>query len=192
MQSFKESLKKVYHFIFHDDSLLSWLVNFVLAFLVVKFLVYPGLAFLLGTPLPLVAVISGSMEHEGVAFDQWWVENGQWYEDRNITKTLFSDYRFSDGFDKGDVMILVGVTPEEVKQGDVLVYTSSSHPYPIIHRVTYINQDTISGLSYQIKGDNNDAPDPLPVERSQVVGKALYRIPKIGWIKIWFAELFGV
>ena len=32
-------------------------------------------------------------------------------------------------------------------------------------------------------------PDPLEVSEDQVLGKALYRVPKIGWIKIWFTQL---
>ncbi len=186
MSKFKEYAKKTYHFLFKEDSLLSWFVNIILAFLLVKFVIYPLLALVLGSSLPLVAVISGSMEHEGMDFDTWWQANGAWYESEGITKEMFDTYRFTNGFDKGDVMILVGA--DTISVGDVLVYQSSSHTYPIIHRVTYINEDG----TYLIKGDNNDIPDPSPVEESQVLGKALYRLPKIGWIKIWFNQLTGL
>lgn len=186
MAHWKSVLKNVYHFIFHDDSALSWIVNIILAFLLVKFVIYPGLALLLGSSLPLVAVISGSMEHEGLNFDQWWEVNGAWYEEQGITQDMFQEYRFQNGFDKGDVIVLVGV--KDVGVGDVLVYSSGTHPYPIIHRVTYINEEE---QSYIIKGDNNDGPDPLEVSEEQVLGKALYRIVKIGWIKIWFTQMLG-
>lgn len=186
MQKFKEYVKKTYHFLFKDDSILSWVVNIVLAFILVKFVIYPLLALILGSSLPLVAVISGSMEHNGMDFDTWWDANGAWYEEHNISKDMFSAYSFTNGFDKGDVMILG--RPGNVSIGDVLVYQSPTHPYPIIHRVTYINGDG----SYIIKGDNNDGPDPAPVQKDQVLGKALYRIPKIGWVKIWFSELTGL
>ncbi len=62
----KEKLKKVKYFIWDDDSLLSWLVNVVLAFVLVYFVIYPGLGLLLGTAHPVVAVVSGSMEHKTV------------------------------------------------------------------------------------------------------------------------------
>ena len=184
MKEWKQILKNVYHFIFHDDSALSWIVNIVLAFVLVKFVIYPGLALLLGSSLPLVAVISGSMEHEGLDFDAWWDVNGAWYEEQGISKEIFLEYRFKNGFNKGDVMVLVGA--DEVTQGDVLVYSSGTHHYRIIHRVTYINEEE---HSYIIKGDNNDGADPFAVSEEQVLGKALYRIPKIGWIKILFTEL---
>ncbi|MDP3728996.1 MAG: signal peptidase I [bacterium] len=178
-------IKKIYHFIFYDDSALSWIVNIILAFLLVKFIIYPGLALLLGSSLPLVAVISGSMEHEGLNFDNWWEANGAWYEEQGITKEMFEEYRFKNGFDKGDVIVLVGA--EKIVQGDVVVYASASHAYPIIHRVANFNED-----SYIIKGDNNDESDPYAVADEQLIGKALYRVVKIGWIKIWFAQLLSL
>jgi hypothetical protein len=182
--TWKVAGKKVYHFIFHDDSIWSWIVNLILAFLIVKFLIYPGLAWMLGSSLPLVAVISQSMYHEGVDFDAWWEENGQYYEEMGISKEMFATYRFTNGFDKGDVMVLGSA--EQADPGDVLVYSSSSHPYPIIHRAIAFDEDDGTIV---IKGDNNDAADPLVYEE-QVIGKALYRIPKIGWVKIWAAALY--
>ena len=56
-------LKKAWHFIWEDDSVLSWLVNIILAFVLIKFIVYPGLGFILQTTHPVVAVVSESMEH---------------------------------------------------------------------------------------------------------------------------------
>jgi signal peptidase I len=183
----KEAWKKVYWFLFEDDSIWSWLVNLVLAFVIVKFLIYPGLGFVLGTDLPLVAVVSGSMEHNGLDFDQWWDQNGVWYEERGITKEMFEEYKFKNGFNKGDVIVLVSAKEKNV--GEVLVYNSGKHEYPIIHRVTYINKDE---NAYQIKGDNNDIADPWDVYDNQIIGKALFRIPYIGWLKIWFVDLTGL
>lgn len=65
--SWKKKLKKFWHFIWEDDSVLSWIVNVVLAFVIIKFLVYPGLGFIVSTTHPVVAVVSGSMEHKTVA-----------------------------------------------------------------------------------------------------------------------------
>ena len=186
-EPFKGKMGKVYHFIFHDDSIWSWIVNIILAFILVKFVIYPVLAFVLGSSLPLVAVISGSMEHDGLDFDDWWAENGEWYESNDISKEEFESYKFINGFDKGDVMVLGRW--DDAEPGDTLVYFSGSHSYPIIHRVIYINEEE---NTYQFKGDNNDGPDPSLVDEEQMLGKALLRIPKIGWIKIWFTEFTGI
>ena len=62
---------KVWYLIWYEDSVASWIVNVILAFLIIKFLIYPGLGLLFGTNLPIVAVVSESMQHEG-SFDEWW------------------------------------------------------------------------------------------------------------------------
>jgi signal peptidase I len=62
----KNTIKRVWNFIWNDNSVWSWIVNIILAFVIIKFVVYPGLAFLLNTSHPIVAVVSGSMEHKTV------------------------------------------------------------------------------------------------------------------------------
>ena len=59
----RTTLGKVWHFIWEDNSALSWLANIILAFVLIKFIVYPLLGLILGSPLPVVAVISESMMH---------------------------------------------------------------------------------------------------------------------------------
>lgn len=179
-------LKKAWHFIWYDDSLLSWIVNLVLAFVIVKFIVYPGIGLLLGTQFPIVAVVSGSMEHNGMDFNSWWEENGQWYEERGITKTEFEDFRYTNGFNKGDIMFLKGVEAKNIKVGDVLVYETSSYSNPIIHRVVEVrNGDFIT------KGDNNNKEDkPVSPNQIEKTGIAVFRLPLLGWIKIWFVTVF--
>jgi len=78
MHKYKKFLKKFWHFIWEEDSLASWIVNVILAFILIKFIVYPGLGFLLSTTHPVVAVVSGSMEHNA-NFDIWWDQRGPYY-----------------------------------------------------------------------------------------------------------------
>lgn len=59
----KLTLGKIWHFIWEDNSALSWVANVVLAFILIKFIIYPLLGLLLGSQLPVVAVISESMTH---------------------------------------------------------------------------------------------------------------------------------
>ena len=68
----KKRLKKIWYFIWEDNSIWSWIVNIILAFVLIKFIVYPGLGFLLSTSHPVVAVVSESMEHNKLGFDNWW------------------------------------------------------------------------------------------------------------------------
>ena len=191
MVSLTAVLQRVWHFIWHEDSFASWLVNLVLAFVLVKFLVYPGLGLLLGTHFPIVAVVSGSMEHRGLSFDDWWERSGAWYEEHSLSKEEFAQFSFVRGFNKGDIMVLRGIEPEAIKRGDVVVYRSQLNKNPIIHRVVAFEGN--QGRSFITKGDNNAAPDRVPVDASQIAGtgKAVMRLPYLGWIKIWFVSLIG-
>ncbi len=64
-QSPRKSLfAKAWHFLWHDNSPWSWVANIILAFILIKFILYPGLSFALNSQLPIVAVVSGSMEHK--------------------------------------------------------------------------------------------------------------------------------
>ena len=127
--------KKIWHFIWYEDSLASWLVNLVLAFVIVKWVIYPLIGLVFSTQFPIVAVVSGSMDHQGLDFDAWWEQNKDWYEEQDITQEEFVDFPFKNGFVKGDIMFLRGVKPQTIKVGTVLVYESSLHGNPIIHRV---------------------------------------------------------
>src|SRR3989344_6081230 len=176
-------LKKLWNFIWHDDSILSWIVNIILALVLVKFIIYPGLGFIFNTTHPLVAVVSGSMEHNKQNFDNWWSKQGSWYEQQNIRKEVFSRFPFKNGFSKGDIMILTGT--KNLKRGDVIVFIrNGGSQIPVIHRIVEIQKDGL--LVYATKGDNNNDRDPWKVDA--VLGKAVLRIPYLGYVKILFVD----
>jgi signal peptidase I len=214
--NFKQFLKKTWYFIWEDDSIWSWIINIILAFIIIKFLVYPGLGLAMQTSHPVVAVVSGSMEHktvypcsmmtgagcsernkefysmcgnnfdkkQKVNFDFFWETCGPWYAtNTDVTKESFSEFRLKNGFNTGDIMVLRGVKPEKIKTGDTIVYMSKTASYPIIHRVVDI-QDT----TFITKGDHNSGPDS-PISANQIIGRAVLRVPLLGWIKIGFVKL---
>jgi signal peptidase len=91
----------------------------------------------------------------------------------------------------GDVIITVEASPNDIKIGDIIQYSRENEI--IAHRVVDIQQQ--EGTKYFItKGDDNNAPDPDPVSPSQVIGKTVFTIPKLGWvsiaIKTFFAEVY--
>ncbi len=190
----KNFLKKLWHFIWEDDSWLSWIVNIILAFIIVKFIIYPGLGLLLGTSFPVVAVVSDSMEHSGLSFDEWWNERKEIYDSFGIDKSDFFDYRFRNGFNAGDLMVLTGVEAEEVRLGDSLVFWGEA-PGPIIHRVVKINRES-GEIFVQTMGDNKDKnkgsrPDEFGITENKIIGKAVFRIPYLGWVKLAALKLIG-
>lgn len=192
----KKTLKNIWHFIWEDNSVWSWLVNIALAFILIKYVVYPGLGFLLSTSHPVVAVVSESMEHNN-GFDDWWQKSSRWYIGNGIGKDEFASFMLKNGFDKGDIIVLKGKNPENIEIGDVVVFWSAKKD-PIIHRIVRKWQEG-SEYYFQTKGDNYKTNpvsiktpflDETRISQEQIVGNAVFRIPLLGYIKIWFAELF--
>ncbi|MEK6862834.1 MAG: signal peptidase I [Nanoarchaeota archaeon] len=183
------NFKKIWKFIWHDDSLLSWIVNIAIAFILVKFVVYPGLGLILQTTYPVVAVVSSSMEHNE-DFEKWWENAKSCYSSYNINKEDFQNYEIKNGFNKGDIIFLKGAS--DFEKGDIIVFKGNSNN-PIIHRVININNNT-----YQTKGDNYKTNcqsysqlGETKIERKNIIGKAFFKLPYLGWIKIGFTELIN-
>ena len=195
---FKHTAKKVWYFIWEDDSWASWFVNIILAFVLIKFVVYPGLALFLSTSHPIVAVVSGSMEHDG-GFDDWWASEAycgqvtcpqsKLYTGLNISKDKFKSFSFHNGFNKGDIMVLYGTKPKDIKVGDVIVYMAD-RPDPIIHRVISVRQSDGKYI-YTTKGDHNAGSFYFEgyISQDSYIGRAVLRIPYLGYIKIGFVRL---
>jgi len=208
---------KVVHFLWYEDSALSWIANIVVAFIVIKFMFYPLLALVFATELPVVAVVSCSMEHRftncgerrmmdnicgvpgsgTVDHEAFWQFCGDFYDERNITKEQFETFPLSSGFNKGDIIFLRGIPIEELKVGDTIVFSATKKAYPIIHRVIaidYVDNEYI----IQTKGDHNKAQisdaylNELEVKEGQIFGKATLRVPFLGYIKIWFTDLINI
>ncbi|MCF7859902.1 MAG: signal peptidase I [Candidatus Cloacimonetes bacterium] len=182
----KNTWKKVWHFLWEDDSWESWLVSVIIAYVLIRFLVYPGLGLVLGTNYPIVAVVSGSMEHD-TQFDDWWNTQQENYLNYGITKESFQEFGFNSGFNKGDIMVLKGQEASDINVGDILVFYSAIKPEPIIHRVIHVRESD-DGFVFTTKGDHNGDIHPFEknIPEKDIVGTALFRIPFLGWIKIGF------
>lgn len=177
----KENLKKFWAFL-KEDSWQSLLVSIVLAVILIKFIFFPLLTFVTGSPLPLVVVESCSMYHES-GFNSWWDQNSAWYEKNGITKSDFLSYNFNSGLNKGDIIVVWGKS--EYKKGDIIIFNAPTK-YPIIHRLVSLDP-------LQTKGDHNFqqiAGIEDNIDQNKVIGKAVFRIPFLGWVKLFFYEPF--
>jgi signal peptidase I len=201
----KKVFRKVWQFIWHSDSTWSWFANIILAFILIKFILYPLLGFIFVTPYPIVAVISESME-QGLSnqrlcgepfddfkesFDNYWQTCGEWYENNDITKEQFQKFPFKNGFNKGDIVIVWGSKPKNLEIGDVLIFQGSK-PQPIIHRIVNKWQEN-NQYYFQTKGDHNKGSitgffGETKINEKRILGKGLLRIPYLGWIKIIFVQ----
>lgn len=146
----------------------------ILASVLIVFMIHYGLKFVLHTDQPLVIVVSGSMEPV---------------------------------FYRGDVVLLKGIDEnniDEIKVGDVVVYTRPGYEYPIIHRVRGIEEVKLGNKTekcFVTWGDTNWVPDPgyptpygaIPcVPAYAVENKALLVFPKIGIIPLEIREWLGL
>ncbi len=186
----KGLLKKTWNFLWKSNSIWSLIIDIIIIFLIVKFLLLPGIGLILGTSLPLVIVESGSMTHEDV-FDNWYSLHGYWYTENNISLETVNSWGFHDGMDKGDIILVQGNKNKDYKIGDVIIFQVPQNPVPIIHRVIAIHK--VDGqIFYETKGDHNDGQHPYEelISKEQVLGKSVSRIPWLGWIKLFFVELF--
>ncbi|HIG97980.1 TPA: signal peptidase I [Candidatus Woesearchaeota archaeon] len=182
---------RAWNFVWNGNNVWSWLINALLAFALIKFLVYPGLGLVLQTNNPVVAVISNSMQHNA-AFEDWWEEAEKQYAMFNITREQFENFTMKNGFSKGDIIILKGKTPQDTKRGDILVFRSDK-PEPIIHRVV-TKQEKEGGYVFSTKGDNTKSnpgqrPDETAITEERVIGTALLKIPYAGYVKIAFTNI---
>ncbi len=92
-----------------------------------------------------------------------------------------------------DAIITKRVSGNDINVGDVVTYLSENPQYPgimITHRVIEKNQ--VNGEYYFVtKGDYNQISDPLTVKESQIYGKVVMRIPKIGFIQVILSNYIG-
>jgi signal peptidase I len=144
-----------------------------------------ALAVGLSTEMPVVAVVSPSMQHDNadVTHYSWLVEN------LDYERSYINSWSVPTGFMIGDMPIVKGEKTNGYEVGDVVVYSVPAQKYPIIHRIIKINDDG----TYQTKGDNN--MDQLPYEFSirdeQIFGKVVLVIPKLGYFKVMLTKLFA-
>ena len=86
---------------------------------------------------------------------------------------------------KGDAVIYERKKAEEIKEGDILVFSNN---YQVItHRVTRIIEEGNTKY-FQTKGDNNNSVDAELVPSTNVLGTVKYIVKYIGYPTVWFNE----
>ncbi len=187
-------LEKFYQFL-KKDTWSSLIVTLILAYIIIRFIFFPTLSFISASSQSMLIVESCSMNHPGFwNLDLYWNEFGQWYEDRDITKEQFKEFSFPHGFVMGDILLLSNRGDIEI--GDVIIFMTNAKN-PIVHRVISIE----NGI-YQTKGDFNTAQltknnnpqkiDETSITQDQIIGKAIFKIPKLGWFKLGIVKTLEV
>ncbi len=209
-----KNLKKFWKWMWNDDSFLSYVVFLIFIVVFFKFIFFPTLSFLLNTEYPIVAIVSGSMEHKIVNnkicdkhileykenylnLSNYWKLCGDYYKKNyNISKDLFSKFPYKNGLNIGDVIILYGKDPKKINVGDVIVFKPQNEVFfrekgPVIHRVVNKWVETKDGKNityFRTKGDHNGVSMENfedKISEDNIFGVALIRIPYIGLIKVY-------
>ena len=76
---------------------------------------------------------------------------------------------------------------KSIQVGDVIEFKIGA--VPVVHRVIDI-QNEGGQITFITQGDANNTPDP-PVTENYFEGKVLHKIPKIGWVSIFFRKILA-
>lgn len=88
----------------------------------------------------------------------------------------------------GSLIVADGCSPEEIREGDVISFVANEKLVTVTHRVVSI--DSENRLFYT-KGDANNTADGSPVAFENLIGKAVIRIPYLGYASIWAHTVWG-
>jgi signal peptidase len=103
-----------------------------------------------------------------------------------VRPALISGHSMEPLLTTGDIVVCKNVSPTEVVVGDVIRFKSGEAT--VMHRVVEIQEDAQGRRTFITWGDNNNAIDQ-PVDESQVMGRAIFFLRKVGWLAIWPGQL---
>lgn len=91
-----------------------------------------------------------------------------------------------DHIEVGDMIIVKKVNTDNLQIGDVVAFSEGKTT--ITHRIAALNEDG----TFTTKGDANNAEDQKPVKKEQIIGKYLFRIPKLGNMALFMQTPVGM
>lgn len=89
-------------------------------------------------------------------------------------------------FPVGSMIYVKAVDPSEVQVGDAITFYLAEDTIAT-HRVI-----EVTGEGFHTKGDANDTPDAGTVTPDRLIGKALFCIPKFGFLSSWVSQPPGL
>ena len=99
----------------------------------------------------------------------------------------------------GDYLIVHGVDDDseinaDKEFGDIIVFRKPTDPDEfIVHRVIEKTWNEEEGRYYfKTKGDNNSSSDPWSITKDDIIGKVVWKIPLLGYIKIFLGTQIGM
>ena len=180
--SIKQMLKKSWHFLWDEESLTSYIAFIIIAFVVLKFVFFPGFLFLTGYS-DVAAVVSGSMIHNTVTEHTFY----NWLDFNGFNRSEVQNWPFLNGLNIGDIISVKKVPAEDIKVGDIILFYSDKGQ--IIHRVMFVKKQG-DNYFYTTKGDAN--PVIMELEKNipyyDVKGELVSKVPYLGWPKVLLSK----
>lgn len=96
---------------------------------------------------------------------------------------VLSDSMSKTDFDAGDLVLVKEVDPKELKEGDIIAYTSqntSNYGETVTHKIRRLTTDANGAPGFITYGTTTDTDDETVVTYPYVLGKYKSHIPKVG------------
>lgn len=93
-----------------------------------------------------------------------------------------------------DVVFVQKASEKNLKVDDVITFYSTNAMFgntPITHRIVEILDVPNTGTMYRVKGDANESADHEKVIPKNIVGKVVFKIPKLGKVQFFLASKKG-
>lgn len=96
---------------------------------------------------------------------------------------VLSDSMSKTDFDAGDLVLVKEVDPKDLKEGDIIAYTSqntSNYGETVTHKIRRLTTDASGEPGFITYGTTTDTDDETVVTYPYVLGKYKSHIPKVG------------
>lgn len=105
-----------------------------------------------------------------------------------ITIVMFATGSMSPAIPTGSIAFVREIPASDVAVGDV-VTVDRSPALPVTHRVVEVLSTQGGSATFRMKGDANDAPDPVDYT-ADTVRLVLWSIPGVASVIVWFQNPF--
>jgi signal peptidase len=93
-----------------------------------------------------------------------------------------------------DVVFVKKTNVKKLKEGDIITFYSTNTFFgntPITHRIVEILKLPDGEIAFRVKGDANSVPDEEKVIPNNIIGKVMFKVPKLGKIQYYLASKKG-
>jgi signal peptidase len=84
-------------------------------------------------------------------------------------------------YDPGDMVVIMKKNPSKLKVGDIITFTMDGEI--VTHRIIEITEE-----GFITQGDNNDVIDAEIITDENIIGKAIFSIPKAGFVAQFLSQ----